>query len=919
MASLRFIILASLLATITPLRALEWLTPLVPEKGKNTVALPAASNTDGSLRVLRFGAHRYAPENALASTHTISVAPFQQLYIDTVKVSGSAAVCSTNRDPFWNQVILANAAALAELPRCTLVETGAFAAALPACVRVLNLTDTEVSAQRARLGDPIIPDNTPREIPWAELEAAAYPLDFQKILLASANDQNPGFAYENGHWFTTWPTRDPRLAGDTKEDHWFAPALLIGDTLIRPAPLSAKTSFRKIDGRTLPMFIIEWAHENTTVRQTLFSLRHGPRNEPHVFVSFEIRNAPSGACLAIGAGFRPNCHRWDNTTLPRTPAIFFSLAPRYVQRGHSVVDADGNILLSAAQPFALESLGPLEKLLVFPLPADGVVQLTTPQTPGATATTEYAFAEKSFISEWTQRLALGTQVRVPDAQWMERIDIWRGQVETITRVHYAQDEMPVRERLSYGAYFYQYYFGSEESWPAISQAHWGRFDDAQHQAEIMLRSDNLDKTNIYHQSRNGIAPLAAATIARLSRDRDWLARVAPAMLDCARWTQRVRFPENDTRAPYLRGLLPPHIYGGDVRDPATSLYASSACWRGLDATAAIFRDLGTPALVEESKTLATQAADLQERLSAAFREFTVIKSGDTPFVPFAVAIPSLDGKNEGPHPEMTATLYGNYWSLFAPSFLELGFRDTKTPAQPNNSIFEYVARHGGLWGGLPRFYAGLDAAYMSGYIGWLIGESTRNPARRHQALASLQSFMLHGSSRNGHTIPEVAGLFPHRLQSAAYEQLVREAPWSFGMYDTDRYIKAEISFTEPLGSVAGAALTLVRHALVTETRDDDGAPDGGLMLFAAVPSAWFAEGKTIELSNMPTYLGTLSATLRSHVTSAREIELDYEFTPNDTGAGARVTLRLAPPAETMREISFEARRRGTVRIKFPQE
>ncbi len=915
-------------APIANLRPLEWLTPIIPEKGKPSPVFPAPA--DGTLYFLRFGNHAYTPHRIItpdgktvppapAPARSVLVAPFQQLWIDTMQLPGGAVAPGTplafetaaTRDSFWDQVILANPAALAELPRCTLVETGAFASALPAHVRAINLTDAEVAAQRARLDDPVIPDNTPREISWSELEAAAWPLDFQKILLASANDANPGFAWQNGQWITTWPTRDPRLRGDAKEDHWFAPALLVGDTLIRPAPLSARASFLKTaDGRTLPQLTLEWTHAGAIIRQTLFSHRAGTHDAPQIFVRFEIRNAPPGARLALGTGVRPNCHHWDNTEHPRTPALFFSLAPRITQKDRALLDADGNILLSAAQPFTLEPLGPLEKLLVFPLPADGLVQIVTPQAPSPACAAKEAFAaaEKSFIAKWTRHLALGAQVRLPDPQWMERIDIWRSQVGTITRVRYAQDDKPVAERLSYGAYFYQYYFGIEEAWPAISQAQWGRFDEARRQVEIMLRPDNLDKTNVHHQSRNGIAPLAAATVARLSRDRDWLARIAPAMLDCAQWTGRVRHPANDTRAPLMRGLLPPHIYGGDVRDPATSLYASAACWRGLDATAAIFHDLGTPELAAESKRLAAQAAEFRERIASAFREVT-IKDSTPAFVPFAIAIPSLGGKNEGPHPEITATRYGNYWSLFAPSFLELGFRDPKNPAEPNASIFEYAARHGGHWAGLPRFYAGLDAAYMSGYIGWLIDEATRNPARRHQALASLQGFMLHGSSRNGHTIPEVAGLFPHRLQRAAFEKLTREAPWSFGMYDANRYLDGQISFTEPLGSVAGAALSLVRHALVTET-------DGGLMLFATAPCAWFAEGREIDLRDMPTNHGTLSVKVRSRITSAREVVMDYEFAPHVPGAKIKITARIAPPGEVMKEISFAAEERGAIATKF---
>ena len=93
---------------------------------------------------------------------------------------------------------------------------------------------------------------------------------------------------------------------------------------------------------------------------------------------------------------------------------------------------------------------------------------------------------------------------------------------------------------------------------------------------------------------------------------------------------------------------------------------------------------------------------------------------------------------------------------------------------PNRWLLGYMETHGGLWAGLPRFHHGLDAAYSIGVIKELINRSTEDIRYRNQALAGLQSFFLHAASRNGYTLPEVAGLFPYRLDAGAYERLVRE-------------------------------------------------------------------------------------------------------------------------------------------------
>ena len=185
------------------------------------------------------------------------------------------------------------------------------------------------------------------------------------------------------------------------------------------------------------------------------------------------------------------------------------------------------------------------------------------------------------------------------------------------------------------------------------------------------------------------------------------------------------------------------------------------------------------------------------------------------------------------------------------------------------------------------------------------------------ALASLQSFFLHAASRNGYTIPEVAGLFPYRLDRAAYEQLVRESPWNFGMYDADRYLGGHISFTEPLGAGAGEALWLIRIALVSETRDDNGLSDGRLVLLPTVPSDWFAEGKEIEVEKFATAYGPISFHVRSHIESEGEIEMTYQFEPFAPQSPLKpFVVRFAPPGREPKDVTFDAERSGTVRVKF---
>ncbi|TWU30163.1 hypothetical protein [Bythopirellula polymerisocia] len=926
--SLRIFIWSLLFIAVEATTFAEEITRLPLENGTATLEVPA----DGLIHFLRFGDHSYEPDSvkddnssdiAVTKGTEIAIAPFQELRAIPWQLPapyrGKIVNLSTDmsRDAFGDQILVVEESLLRETPKVEVEETGDFFACLPPDVNDLSLSETEIATQQASLSDPIIPDGLAQELTWDQLASAGLPLDFQKVLLASPHDASPAFAYQNGQWLTTWTRRDLDEGG--KEDHWFAPVIKQGDRLIRPAPLSAATSFSKsASGRLLPEWNLAWSHEGATVRQAMFSYNLASGTKPILFVQFQIENAPPETRLALGVGRRPNAHFWDNKNRERTPIPFFSLEPSYRQQGRQLIDAWDRVVLESRQDFTLEKCGPLEMLLVFTPDKQGRVELATPQVGmpfdvNSTPLSDYASAEAEFQRQWEQILAQGAQVKLPSSQWQDRVDAWQAQIESITRVNYQG-----RDRLSYGAYFYQYYFGIEEAWPVVALAQWGRGREAQRQAEIMLQPQNLDKSNVHHQSRNGAAPWAAAVVARLTNDPEWLTRVAPAMIECAEWTSRVRREDQEERSPLTCGLLPPHIYGGDIRDPATSLYATAICWKGIVETADVLAHLGGDSYREVANKLRQEAKDLRNRIDEVMGEVALEDAKDV-FLPLALELPSLNGKHEGPYEALTDTRLGNYWNLFAPSLLQLQMCGADPMASPDRDVFEYMQHHGGLWASLPRFYNGLDVAYAGGIIGYLLNASALDPSYRPQALAALEAYFLHAASRNGYTIPEVAGLFPDRLDRAAYERLVRESPWSFGMYDAQRYLEGHISFTEPLGAGAGQALWLIRDALVTETRTDGGLPDGGLVILPTVPSAWFEQGKHIELNNLPTAYGMLSARIESQIEAKGEITMAYSFKKCANGrdyATKQFRVRFAPPGKKIVELEFDPQTTGVLRANF---
>lgn len=887
-----------------------WLKSLPLDSGQATIAL----GDPPVLRFLAFGKHSFGPDavygpdgvelkDALRDTET-PIALFQDLRAVVWRFPPQLVgkriklVKHQQRDPFWDQLLIVDLHQLGNPISARLVESGEFGESLTDHVRNQRHTSAEIDSERKSLVDPIIPQRVGREIPWQDLESAAYPLDFQKVLLASRNDASPAFAYQNGQWFTTWLSHD--LPKWTKEDHWFAPALSVGGELVRPAPLSAVSEFVTTEaGVTLPQWKLRWKFGEASVTQWLFSHRLTSDADPATYVRFQLENAPAGTKLVLGLGRRPNGHYWDDKSRGRTPIPFLTLPPDYRREERTIVDATGNVVLESAEDFELETSGPIEMRVTFEADGEGCVFIRTPQTASKSVAAPFdqeqiETARTDFQESWSRDLRSGAQVKLPSPEWMRRIDIWQSQVAAITRVQYQG-----AERLSYGAGFYQAYFGPEEGWPVVALAQWGRSAEAKRQAEILLSAESRDKSNVHHQSRNGTAAWYAAEVARLTRDRQWLAKVAPALIENAEWTISARQSTTDGPVPLTRGLLPAHIYGGDVRDPATSLYASLVCFKGLVETAEVFRLLGTDELKHHTERFDREAREFRQRLAKAMDQ-VVDEKTTPPFLPLALAIPSLENRNEGPYERLTASRFGNYWNLFAPSVLELGISLDKR-GRPNAALFDYMAEHGGLWAALPRFNAGLDAAYSIGGLRELQRRSIRDVRYRNQAIAGLNSLFLHAASRNGYTFPEVAGLFPDRLDRAAYERLVREAPWTFGMYDAERYLEGHISFTEPLGAVAGAALWLIRDALVSEGHDENGLPNGELHLLANAPSDWYSDGREIVLERFPTAFGKISLRTRSAIDSEGRISLEYRFEKYPDVPRPQLRFRIAPPGYAPRD------------------
>ena len=125
----------------------------------------------------------------------------------------------------------------------------------------------------------------------------------------------------------------------------------------------------------------------------------------------------------------------------------------------------------------------------------------------------------------------------------------------------------------------------------------------------------------------------------LSGDRVWLERALPHIIAACDWIERERATNKkagpDGSRPAHWGLLPPGPTG-DGAPNSYSFFGEACAWRGLDAAAAVLRDIGHP----RAEELERAAGEYRECILSAMREGTrlapvyQLKSGlRIPFVP----------------------------------------------------------------------------------------------------------------------------------------------------------------------------------------------------------------------------------------------------------------------------------------------
>ena len=312
----------------------------------------------------------------------------------------------------------------------------------------------------------------------------------------------------------------------------------------------------------------------------------------------------------------------------------------------------------------------------------------------------------------------------------------------------------------------------------------------------------------------------AALYYRLTHDREFLQRQTPAL---AHLVDRIASRQQ------RNGRLAPEALSTDLEHtPVDSVSGQVEAIEGLLAIGRVWGSTG-------HAVFATRARALALSVDAALRPAVVQGSRRLPdgslFVP--------DQLPQRPFQRITASRDGSYWNLVMPYAFSSGWFPAHSDAA--RGIIRYLLLHGGRLLGVPRTYArtvygdepgaGLAQVYGLGISRFLADNDEPD-----QLDLSLYGMLAAGMTPGTYVSGEAVSLLPVR-----------------GAYD-------RAMFMPPNTGANASYLETLRELLVHERHGANGAPVG-LDLAFSTPRAWLADGKEIDVHDVPTSFGNVSFSL----------------------------------------------------------
>lgn len=440
---------------------------------------------------------------------------------------------------------------------------------------------------------------------------------------------------------------------------------------------------------------------------------------------------------------------------------------------------------------------------------------------------EFLAKQKDVVARWEKKLAPADQFEIPDARVSEAYRAWivysMLNADTINGFIEPHD----------GAGFYEEIFGWSVSLHTAAMDLYGFHDYAAQVIDTQIHFQQPD--GLYTQACGlgdaGAFLFGIAHHYEITRDKDWLRRVAPNVLKQCEWLQQKR--ADAPKDGVLRGLIKFRPYN-DYPDPVYNYVGNVLCAHGMKLAAAALEEIGI-----DAKKFATEAEQYRRDLLDSMKAAAFVRDGQTylPMEPDTHRLLKMS-KYQG----------GDYWGLLASPLLGVEF------LEPNDKratwIVDLMEKRGGLIAGLCEFEDGIDHAYTYGY---LMNELKRDEVRK--TLLGFWSMLAFGMTRETYSPVEVT------------------------MIKT-----GENHYTLPHLYSCTEQLRLLRSLMLFENGDI-------LSIGQGTPRAWFESGKHIAVKSAPTEFGDVS--FRVDALSAEQMRVSID--PPTRRAPKEIRIRLRHP------------------------
>lgn len=564
---------------------------------------------------------------------------------------------------------------------------------------------------------------------------------------------------------------------------------------------NAPDSKRLIDGY-LPMVVVPFTFQGVEYSQTLFAWSQGmdPDGRLWAYVGLKMKN-PTAAAVHVDLSHQAVCGKRQRTV--STGNWEFDLASGEERRLCLRIPRDGIV---GDREITKDSPEFKKRSRYAELPFCGGFQGVETVEP---ADFDRCFEEAA--QAWRKRLNRGMAIRVPEPRINDAYRAWLAYL--FTNVDKEGDRYFPHD----GSGFYEMVWGIAAIQSCRAFDLYGYPQEAQKYLDsicTLVRPDGELKT-AFGLSDSGTLLVALEDHYHYTRDKEWLARVAPTIVKVCDWCIARRAKEKQGQKPDSPtwGLIK-YRPSGDYPEPDYSFLSDTAVCVGLEAAARMLPVVGHK---EAGRRIGAEAAAYRHDIDQAMKRAVFEHEG----VRLLPILPASRGWLVRANYASTG-----YYSLFASLLLDDEFLGADDPHAA--LLTDALEKRGGLTAGVCSFYALIDHAFSYGY--WLQMLKRNEPKK---AILGLYASMAYGMSRSTYS----------------------------GVECTDMRTGAN-ALTLPHLRSGTQQLRLLRFMLVREDGDR-------LLLAQAAPQHWLKHGARIEVLDAPTKFGKLSYTIDSAVDQGR--------------------------------------------------